>query len=108
MISAVSGSLDRLSTEKDPCARYKPDLKLWIYLHAGRTIDDPKWNLHIDHDMAASFQRSQDKFKFNTNMAKLTGQQQMANGNWRARGLERSSSNQGEFQQDQFGQGQLG
>ena len=66
MISSVSGSLDRLSAEKDPCARYMPNMKLWIYLHSGRTLDDPKWNLLIDYDMAAAFQRSQDKFKFNT------------------------------------------
>ena len=44
-ISAISSSLDRLSAEKDPCVRYDCHFKLWVYLHNGRTIDSPKWNL---------------------------------------------------------------
>jgi len=56
--SAVSGSMDRLSTEKDPCCRYIPNMKLWIYLHRGRQSDDPKWNVHIDDFMQDKFLRT--------------------------------------------------
>ena len=37
--SIVSGALDRLHYEKDPCVRYDSDRKLWIYLHRNRTLD---------------------------------------------------------------------
>ena len=36
MSSVVSGALDRLHYEKDPCVKYDSNKKLWIYLHAGR------------------------------------------------------------------------
>ncbi len=38
--NAVSGALDRLHYEKDPCVRYDSTRKVWIYLHRGRTEDD--------------------------------------------------------------------
>ena len=38
--NAVSGALDRLHYEKDPCVRYDAPRKVWIYLHRGRTEDD--------------------------------------------------------------------
>ena len=38
--AAVSGALDRLHYEKDPCVRYDSSRKLWIYLHRARTEDD--------------------------------------------------------------------
>lgn len=44
IISAVSGSMDRLSAERDPCARFVANMKLWVYLHGKRKIDDPGWN----------------------------------------------------------------
>ena len=34
--SVVSGALDRLHYEKDPCVKYDSNKKLWIYLHIGR------------------------------------------------------------------------
>lgn len=34
--SVVSGALDRLHYEKDPCVRFDTNKKLWIYLHVGR------------------------------------------------------------------------
>ena len=40
---AVSGSLDRLSAEKDPAVRYDNQYKLWVYLHGNRTVDSAKW-----------------------------------------------------------------
>jgi len=40
MNNAVSGALDRLHYEKDPCVRYDNARKVWIYLHRGRTEED--------------------------------------------------------------------
>ena len=39
----VSGALDRLHYEKDPCVRYDTDRKIWIYLHRNRTLDYQAW-----------------------------------------------------------------
>ena len=33
MSSVVSGALDRLHYEKDPCVKYDSEKKLWFYLH---------------------------------------------------------------------------
>jgi hypothetical protein len=41
--SIVSGALDRLHYENDPCVKYDSDKKLWIYLHKNRTIDYGEW-----------------------------------------------------------------
>ena len=38
--AAVSGALDRLHYEKDPCVRYDSSRKLWIYLHRARAEED--------------------------------------------------------------------
>jgi len=42
--SVVSGALDRLHYETDPCVKYDSEKRLWIYLHKNRQIDDPLWN----------------------------------------------------------------
>lgn len=34
----VSGALDRLHYENDPCVKYDTQQKLWIYLHGNRTL----------------------------------------------------------------------
>lgn len=39
----VSGALDRLHYEKDPCVKYDTDRKLWMYLHKGRGLDYFSW-----------------------------------------------------------------
>ncbi|XP_075145697.1 uncharacterized protein LOC142220441 [Haematobia irritans] len=36
----VSGALDRMHTENDPCVRYDPKRKIWIYLHRNRTEEE--------------------------------------------------------------------
>ncbi|KAF3442058.1 hypothetical protein FNV43_RR15974 [Rhamnella rubrinervis] len=36
----VSGALDRLHYESDPCVRFDGDRKLWVYLHGDREEDD--------------------------------------------------------------------
>ena len=43
----MSGALDRLHYEKDPCVKYDLQKKLWIYLHKNRTTDYPAWNDHL-------------------------------------------------------------
>jgi hypothetical protein len=43
----VSGALDRLHYEKDPCVKYDLQKKLWIYLHKNRPLDYPPWNEHL-------------------------------------------------------------
>lgn len=35
--SIVSGALDRMHTEQDPCIKYDTKRKLWIYVHRNRT-----------------------------------------------------------------------
>lgn len=36
----VSGALDRMHTENDPCVRYDTKRKIWIYLHRNRTEEE--------------------------------------------------------------------
>ncbi|KAH7299022.1 hypothetical protein KP509_25G069900 [Ceratopteris richardii] len=36
----VSGALDRLHQERDPCVRFDQDKKLWLYLHGDREEED--------------------------------------------------------------------
>ncbi|XP_037279503.1 nuclear factor related to kappa-B-binding protein isoform X6 [Rhipicephalus microplus] len=38
--TVVSGALDRLHYEKDPCVKYDVNRKLWIYLHRCRTEEE--------------------------------------------------------------------
>jgi hypothetical protein len=41
--SIVSGALDRLHYQKDPCVKYDSHHKLWIYLHRNRSLNYPGW-----------------------------------------------------------------
>jgi hypothetical protein len=50
----VSGALDRLHYEKDPCVKYDLQKKLWIYLHKNRTLDYLPWNEHLKKDKEGS------------------------------------------------------
>lgn len=38
--SVVSGALDRLHYETDPCVKYDTKRKIWTYLHRGRTEEE--------------------------------------------------------------------
>ncbi|XP_065644206.1 nuclear factor related to kappa-B-binding protein isoform X2 [Hydra vulgaris] len=38
--NVVSGALDRLHAEKDPCVKFDPVRKVWLYLHRYRTVDE--------------------------------------------------------------------
>lgn len=53
----VSGALDRLHYEKDPCVKYDTDRKLWLYLHKGRGLDFYSWksDLPIKRGRPAAF-----------------------------------------------------
>lgn len=37
----VSGALDRLHYEDDPCVKYDAEKKVWIYLHRDRDVNYP-------------------------------------------------------------------
>ena len=46
----VSGALDRLHYQKDPCVKYDSHNKLWIYLHRNRNLDYPGWKKMKNND----------------------------------------------------------
>ncbi|XP_054738052.1 uncharacterized protein LOC129244444 [Anastrepha obliqua] len=46
--TTVSGALDRMHTEHDPCVRYDPKRKIWIYLHRNRSEEDFE-RIHQQH-----------------------------------------------------------
>jgi len=50
----VSGALDRLHYEKDPCVKYDLQKKLWIYLHKSRTLEYEPWNEHLKKNNMSS------------------------------------------------------
>ena len=52
--TVISGALDRLHYEDDSCVKYDADRKLWIYMHAKRTLDFPEWK-HSSYEQPNSF-----------------------------------------------------
>ena len=46
----VSGALDRLHYQKDPCVKYDSHHKLWIYLHRNRNLDYPGWKKNKNNE----------------------------------------------------------
>jgi len=40
LTSVVSGALDRLHYERDPCIKFDSERKLWVYLHRWRKAKD--------------------------------------------------------------------
>ena len=44
MSMTIGGGLDRLQAEEDPCCRFDPHTRLWVYLHQGRKADDNRLN----------------------------------------------------------------
>ncbi|XP_053665178.1 mucin-12 [Anopheles marshallii] len=44
----VSGALDRMHTERDPCVKYDAKRKIWIYLHRNRTKQEFE-RLHMQY-----------------------------------------------------------
>lgn len=53
----VSGALDRLHSEKDPCVKYDVNRKLWIYLHRNRTENEFE-RIHQAHGAAQKAKKS--------------------------------------------------
>ncbi|CAG2101773.1 unnamed protein product [Medioppia subpectinata] len=62
----VSGALDRLHYEKDPCVKYDVNRKVWIYLHRNRTEGEFE-RLHEVQIAAAKAKRSMTKASRKTN-----------------------------------------
>ncbi|KAK7097674.1 hypothetical protein V1264_004618 [Littorina saxatilis] len=55
--TVVSGALDRLHSEKDPCVKYDVNSKLWIYLHRSRTEEEFE-RIHQAQGAAAKAKKS--------------------------------------------------
>ncbi|CAH1796308.1 unnamed protein product [Owenia fusiformis] len=60
--TVVSGALDRLHYEKDPCVKYDVNRKVWIYLHRNRSEDEFE-RIHQAHGAFAKAKKSLQKPK---------------------------------------------
>lgn len=60
--TVVSGALDRLHYEKDPCVKYDVNRKLWIYLHRSRTEEEFE-KIHQAQAAAAKAKKAIQKSK---------------------------------------------
>ena len=63
--TVVSGALDRLHAEKDPCVRFDSARKLWIYLHRNRSVEEFK-RIHQISAAAAAAKKQQSQSKTKT------------------------------------------
>lgn len=66
LATTVSGSLDRLQAEHDPCVMFHTNHKIWIYLHNRRDgVSDPKWELDQAeiNSMAPAIKRVLDLYR---------------------------------------------
>lgn len=69
----VSGALDRMHTEHDPCVRYDAKRKIWIYLHRNRTEEEfdrmhQQYQGHSKHKKQTT--RKNKSLKANTSLSK--------------------------------------
>ena len=53
--NVVSGALDRLHYEKDPCIKYDVNRKLWIYLHKERTKEEFGKKINVKPETSCHF-----------------------------------------------------
>nr|CAB3264310.1 NFRKB nuclear factor related to kappa-B-binding protein [Phallusia mammillata] len=60
--SAVSGALDRLHYESDPCVKFDASKRLWVYLHGDRTVEELERH-HVEQLGAPKKKRFKDKMK---------------------------------------------
>lgn len=67
--TVVSGALDRLHYEKDPCVKYDVNRKLWIYLHRSRTEEEFE-KIHQAQGAAVKAKKSLQKPKSSKSKAK--------------------------------------
>ena len=63
----VSGALDRLHYQKDPCVKYDSHHKLWIYLHRNRNLDYPGWKKMKNNEEINVVTEINDENKSNKN-----------------------------------------
>ena len=63
----VSGALDRLHYQKDPCVKYDSHHKLWIYLHRNRNLDYPGWKKMKNNEEINIVTENNDENKSNKN-----------------------------------------
>lgn len=47
LCTIISGALDRLHYEKDPCVKYDSQNKYWFYLHGQRSLTSTVWTEHL-------------------------------------------------------------
>ncbi|CAI9731518.1 Hypothetical predicted protein [Octopus vulgaris] len=67
--TVVSGALDRLHYEKDPCVKYDVNRKLWIYLHRSRTEQEFE-KIHQAQGAAVKAKKSLQKPKSSKSKSK--------------------------------------
>ncbi|GAB1608858.1 nuclear factor related to kappa-B-binding protein-like [Argonauta hians] len=67
--TVVSGALDRLHYEKDPCVKYDVNRKLWIYLHRCRTEQEFE-KIHQAQGAAVKAKKSLQKPKSSKSKSK--------------------------------------
>ena len=48
----IGGGLDRLQAEEDPCCRFDPVTRLWVYLHGKRKADDYRLQFEYSNKIA--------------------------------------------------------
>ncbi|XP_044726842.1 nuclear factor related to kappa-B-binding protein [Chrysoperla carnea] len=60
--SVVSGALDRMHTEYDPCVKYDTKRKIWIYLHRNRTESEFE-KIHQQHQGMSKHQKKNNSRK---------------------------------------------
>uniref|UniRef100_H2Y5X0 Nuclear factor related to kappa-B-binding protein second winged helix domain-containing protein n=1 Tax=Ciona savignyi TaxID=51511 RepID=H2Y5X0_CIOSA len=58
--AAVSGALDRLHYEEDPCVKFDSSKRLWVYLHSNRSIQELE-RLHAKQLLAPKKKRFREK-----------------------------------------------
>ncbi|KAK5643642.1 hypothetical protein RI129_007487 [Pyrocoelia pectoralis] len=61
--SVVSGALDRMHTQFDPCVKYESKRKVWIYLHRNRSEEDFERIHHQYQGMSKNLKKSVSKNK---------------------------------------------
>lgn len=77
--SVVSGALDRMHTEYDPCVKYDTKRKIWIYLHRNRTEADFERIHQQVQGMSKQLKKTSRKNKPKTKTEKNSNKQTVTN-----------------------------
>mmetsp|Transcript_4527 Transcript_4527/g.6823 ORF Transcript_4527/g.6823 Transcript_4527/m.6823 type:complete len:350 (-) Transcript_4527:1118-2167(-) len=59
----VSGALDRLHYEPDPCVKYDSERKLWIYIHNHRNFGHVEWRECVIESFSSCSEQEEDMIK---------------------------------------------